>query len=149
MILGLAILGGSSDHIMKHLAGKHNGGKPKPEYRLPLLMYGGPLLPAGLFLYGWTAQYQVSSCATVDPKTPPPRAALVQVCADSKEQIQWAVPLLGTLLVGLGLMAAFMCVTTYLVDTFTLYAASAMAANTVLRSTFGAVRKPLRTNGSQ
>ncbi|KAI7055598.1 hypothetical protein KC365_g17570 [Hortaea werneckii] len=92
------------------LARKHNDGKVKPEYRLPMLIYAGPNIPAGLFLYGWTAQYH----------------------------IQWAVPLLGTLFVGIRLIAAFMCINTYLVDTFTIYAASAMAANTVLRSLFGA-----------
>ena len=50
-----------------------------------------------------------------------------------------AVPLFGTLLVGLGLIAAFMCINTYLIDTYTRYAASAMAANTILRSVLGAV----------
>ncbi|KAI6791545.1 MFS general substrate transporter [Hortaea werneckii] len=110
MLLGLAILGKTSDPLMQYLARKHNGGKVKPEYRLPMLIYAGPTIPLGLFLYGWTAQYH----------------------------IQWAVPLLGTLFVGMGLIAAFMCINTYLVDTFTIYAASAMAANTVLRSLFGA-----------
>lgn len=111
MLLGLAILGTQSDPIMKRLAAKHNGGTPKPEYRLPLLMYGAPFIPVGLFIYGWTAQYH----------------------------IQWAVPLFGTLLVGVGLLAGFMCINTYLIDAYTRYAASALAANTVLRSIFGAV----------
>jgi len=111
MLLGLAFLGGTSDRFMKALANKHNNGVIKPEYRLPILMYAGPTIPLGLFLYGWTAQYT----------------------------IQWAVPLLGTLFVGIGLIAAFMCINTYLVDTFARYAASAMAANTVLRSLFGAL----------
>ncbi|KAI7051116.1 MFS general substrate transporter [Hortaea werneckii] len=110
MLLGLAILGKASDPLMQYLARKHNDGKVKPEYRLPMLIYAGTTIPLGLFLYGWTAQYH----------------------------IQWAVPLLGTLFVGIGLIAAFMCINTYLVDTFTIYAASAMAANTVLRSLFGA-----------
>ncbi|KAK4546145.1 hypothetical protein LTR36_002282 [Oleoguttula mirabilis] len=111
MLFGLAVLGKLSDPIMQRLAAKHNNGKIKPEYRLPMLIYAGPFIPAGLFLYGWAAQYQ----------------------------IQWAVPLLGTLLVGIGLIAAFMCINTYLVDTFARYAASAMAANTVLRSIFGSL----------
>ena len=54
-------------------------------------------------------------------------------------QVHWVAPLFGTLIVGVGLIAAFMCINTYLVDTFAMYAASAMAANTVLRSIFGAV----------
>ncbi|KAK3633963.1 hypothetical protein LTR56_015573 [Elasticomyces elasticus] len=103
-LLGLAILGKVSDPIMKYLANKHNGGVLKPEYRLPMLMYAGPFIPCGLFIYGWTAQYKV----------------------------HWIVPILGTLFVGIGLIAAFMCINTYLVDTFSRYAASAMAANTIL-----------------
>ncbi|KAK5108074.1 hypothetical protein LTR62_008791 [Meristemomyces frigidus] len=114
-LIGLAVLGKIrsiiSDPIMKYLAKKHNGGKLKPEYRLPVLMYAGPTIPVGMFIYGWTTQYH----------------------------IQWAVPLFGTLLVGMGLIAAFMCINTYLIDTYTRYAASAMAANTILRSTLGAV----------
>ncbi|KAK4500100.1 hypothetical protein PRZ48_008286 [Zasmidium cellare] len=109
--IGLAVLGFTSDRTMTMLAKKHNDGVIKPEYRLPLLMYVGPCLPLGLLIYGWTAQYH----------------------------IQWAVPLLGTLFVGVGLIACFMCINTYLVDSFTLYAASAMAANTILRSILGGV----------
>ena len=59
-LLGLAVLGKTSDPVMKSLAVKHNDGKLKPEYRLPLLMYAGPCIPLGLFLYGWAAQYHVS-----------------------------------------------------------------------------------------
>jgi hypothetical protein len=47
---------------------------------------------------------------------------------------QWAIPLFGTLLIGIGMIACFMAINTYLVDTFHVYAASALAANTVLRS---------------
>ena len=111
MLLGLVILGAMSDRIMKMLANKHSNGVLKPEYRLPMLMYSGPFIPAGLFLYGWAAQ----------------------------NNVQWAVPLLGTLFIGIGLIGAFMCINTYLVDAYTRYAASAMAANTILRSILGAV----------
>lgn len=44
------------------------------------------------------------------------------------------IPILATGLVGIGLLLAFMPASTYLVDAFTVHAASAMAANTVLRS---------------
>ena len=60
MLVGLAILGSTSDRLMQYLAKKHNDGKIKPEYRLPMLMYFGWTVPLGLFLYGWTAQYKVS-----------------------------------------------------------------------------------------
>lgn len=111
MLFGLAVVGTCSDRIIKYLANKHSNGELKPEYRLPMLMYSSPFIPAGLFIYGWAAQYNV----------------------------QWAVPLFGTLLIGVGMLGAFMCLNTYLVDAFTRYAASALAANTILRSVLGAV----------
>lgn len=110
MLIGLFVLGATTDKMMQRLANKYNEGVIKPEYRLPWLVYAGPCIPIGLFIYGWAAEYKV----------------------------QWAVPLLGTLIFGIGLIAAFMCINTYLVDAFTIYAASAMAASTVLRSLLGA-----------
>jgi hypothetical protein len=71
--IGLAALGYSSDKVLKHLVAR-NGGQAKPEYRLPPLMYGSPFIPVGLFIYGWTAQYEV----------------------------HYIVPLFGTLIVGIG-----------------------------------------------
>lgn len=110
MLIGLVIMGSTSDRIVIYLKEK-NGGEMKPEYRLPLLMFLGAFIPIGLFIYGWTAE----------------------------KHVQWAVPLFGTLLVGIGILAAFMAVQSYLVDAFTVHAASAIAANVVLRSIFGAV----------
>ncbi|KAI7125425.1 MFS general substrate transporter [Hortaea werneckii] len=110
MFIGLFLIGGSSDRILKRLAAKH-GGELKPEYRLIPLMFTAWTIPVGLFIYGWTAEYHE----------------------------QWAVPLLGTLLFGVGIIAALICVQQYLIDAFTIYAASAVAANTVLRSIVGGV----------
>ncbi len=90
---------------------KAAGGAMKPEYRLPPMLPGAILLPVGFFLYGWSAQ----------------------------EGVFWFVPILGTAIVGIGIMAVFMSISTYLVDAFTIHAASALAANTVLRSVVGAV----------
>lgn len=81
MLLGLVLIGGASDRLLKSKAAKH-GGELKPEYRLVPLMYVAWLVPAGLFIYGWTVQYRV----------------------------QWAVPLFGTLLFGLGIIAAMICI---------------------------------------
>ena len=49
--IGLAILGGTSDRIAKRLALKDGTKEIKPEYRLPPLIYAGPLIPVGLFIY--------------------------------------------------------------------------------------------------
>ncbi|KAK4555722.1 hypothetical protein LTR86_006942 [Recurvomyces mirabilis] len=108
MFIGLFLIGGLSDRLLKSKAAKHGKGL-KPEYRLLPLMYTGWLAPVGLFIYGWTVQYHE----------------------------QWAVPLFGTLLFGIGILGALVCITQYLIDAFTIHAASAVAANTVLRSIVG------------
>ncbi|KAL9103366.1 MAG: hypothetical protein Q9163_001578 [Psora crenata] len=86
-------------------------GEMKPEYRLPPMIPGSLFIPVGLFIYGWTAE----------------------------KHIHWIVPIIGTSLLGFGLLATFMPITTYLVDAFTVYAASALAANAILRSLVGAL----------
>lgn len=83
----------------------------KPEYRLPPLRIGAVLLPAGLFIYGWTAEYKV----------------------------HWIAPIIGTAIMGIGNLIIFMSLQMYLVDSFTVYAASALAANAVMRSIAGAL----------
>ncbi|TQB72955.1 hypothetical protein MPDQ_006380 [Monascus purpureus] len=83
--------------------------KMRPEDRLPPLLISGPLFAVGLFWYGWAAQ----------------------------EKVHWAVPIVGSTFVGLGINLCFMSVMGYLVDAFTKYAASALAANTMLRSVGG------------
>ncbi|KAL8706973.1 MAG: hypothetical protein Q9201_000021 [Fulgogasparrea decipioides] len=90
---------------------KSKNGEMKPEYRLPPMIPGAFIIPVGLFMYGWTTE----------------------------KHVHWIAPIIGTGLVGLGLLATFMPVSTYLVDAFTLHAASALAANTILRSLLGAL----------
>jgi len=55
--LALGVLSWFSDWMQARLTRKH--GESKPEYRLVTLVFGIPLLPIGLFVYGWTAQYKV------------------------------------------------------------------------------------------
>jgi len=105
-LAGISIFGAVSDSIVRRMA---KGGDMKPEYRLPPMLPGAALIPIGLLLYGWTAQYRVC----------------------------WFVPLIGGFLIGMGMIVVFTSVGTYLVDAFTAYAASATAANTVFRSIGG------------
>ena len=86
-------------------------GEMKPEYRLPPMIPGAFVIPVGLFIYGWT----------------------------SEKLAHWIAPIIGTSFVGFGLLATFMPTQTYLVDAFTIYAASALAANAILRSSLGAL----------
>jgi hypothetical protein len=53
-------------------------------------------------------------------------------------QIHFIVPIIGTLLFGVGNIATTMPIITYLVDAYPVYAASALAANTLIRAIMGA-----------
>ncbi|KII94683.1 hypothetical protein PLICRDRAFT_33499 [Plicaturopsis crispa FD-325 SS-3] len=85
-----------------------NGGKGKPEFRIPALIFGSMFIPVGLFWYGWSAQ----------------------------AHIHWIMPIIGTSIFGFGMMASFLPIQLYLVDSFT-YAASALSAASVFRSVLG------------
>jgi DHA1 family multidrug resistance protein-like MFS transporter len=52
--------------------------------------------------------------------------------------IHWIVPTLAGILIGFGLLAIFLQALNYLVDAYLMFAASAIAANTFLRSLCGA-----------
>ncbi|EMD94343.1 hypothetical protein COCC4DRAFT_131598 [Bipolaris maydis ATCC 48331] len=106
-ILGQFGVGSAADKYYKRKAAE---GPTKPEHRLPPLIVGAFLIPAGLLWYGWTAEYEV----------------------------HWIVPIIGTSFIGFGIMCAFLPIQMYLIDTFGVYAASALATNTVVRSLFGA-----------
>ena len=107
-IIGLALFANISD---RYLERKQKLCEMKPEHRLGIVVFGGPLVAVGLFCYGWSAQAQV----------------------------HWIVPILGTVLFGMGFMTFMMPISTYLIDSFTVYAASAISANILLRSIVGAV----------
>ncbi|EKJ75017.1 hypothetical protein NXS19_007679 [Fusarium pseudograminearum] len=109
-LIGLVISGATSDPLVNYLT-KKNGGDRKPEYRLPLMAAACLIVPAGLFIFGWTAE----------------------------KRTHWIVPIIGTSFLGLGMIIVFMCISVYLVDAYIEYAASAIAASTVLRSLFGAL----------
>ncbi|KAL9114054.1 MAG: hypothetical protein Q9227_001826 [Pyrenula ochraceoflavens] len=85
---------------------RQNGGRPVPEARLPPMMFGSFFFASGLFILGWT----------------------------SKKSIPWIAPVIGAACMGLGFFTIFQGAINYLVDVFTLYGASAIAANTFLRS---------------
>lgn len=110
-LIGLAYSATLSDRVVKRKIA--NGQKPQPEDRLPLYMTlpGSLVIPAGLFIYGWGAHYQA----------------------------HWIVPQLGTVFTSIGMILILMSIQTYLVDTYTIHAASAIAASTVLRSLAGAL----------
>ncbi|TVY58990.1 MFS transporter prlG [Lachnellula cervina] len=108
MILGIITFRLLSDKILTKAA-LDGDGTMKPEYRLPLMVYLTPVMPIGFFWYGWSAYAQV----------------------------HWIVPIIGTGFIGIGSLFVIMPIQIYLVDAFGEYAASALAANTMLRSLAG------------
>lgn len=89
-----------------------NGGKPVPEERLPPMMVGGIFFAAGLFWLCWSG--------------------------DFPDKVHWIVPTLGAGCIGIGLIMVFLPCMNYIIDCYLLFAASALAAMTLLRSSFGA-----------
>lgn len=89
---------------------KQNNFRPVPEARLPPMMAGSIFFTAGLFMFAWS----------------------------SSPDVFWLVPCIGIVLEGIGFFTIFQAALNYLIDTFQRYAASAVAANTALRSGFAA-----------
>lgn len=110
-----------------------NNNVPIPEWRLPPVIAGGASFALGLFWFGWSGY---------------------------RSDIHWIVPTLSGLLTGFGLLAIFLQALNYIVDAYLMLyvhphipplprrehtdisthsAASAIAANTFLRSLAGAI----------
>ncbi|KAH8695023.1 major facilitator superfamily domain-containing protein [Talaromyces proteolyticus] len=106
--LGSQISARLNDRIYQRLT-KQNNGVGRPEFRTPLLFVGAALIPTGLFIYAWTAQYKV----------------------------HWIAPNIGAAIFCVAAIMSFQCIQVYLVDAYTRYAASALASAVVLRSLAG------------
>lgn len=68
-----------------------NGGVPVPEWRLPPVMIGGALFAIGLFWFGWSGY---------------------------KASVPWIVPTLSGLFTGFGLLAIFIQLFNYIIDSY-------------------------------
>jgi MFS transporter, DHA1 family, multidrug resistance protein len=90
----------------------------KAEDRLPLAMIGGPMFVVTMFWFAWTANFN---------------------------SIHWIVPTIAGTLLSTSIMLIFVSYLNYLTDTYLMYTASAMAANTICRSACGSAA-PLFTN---
>jgi MFS family permease len=109
-MLGWGLITIYSDKTVVRLA-KANNGEFEPEMRLATTIFFGFFLPITFFWYGWCTEYKT----------------------------HWISPILSLIPFGFGIMGLFLPITTYLVDSYPMYAASALAANTVLRSLVGAL----------
>ncbi|KIW11098.1 hypothetical protein PV08_10397 [Exophiala spinifera] len=93
----------------KKLARNH--GVQVPEWRLPPVIVGAVCFSVGLFWFGWTG---------------------------FSKDIHWLAPTASGVVTGFGILCIFLQCFNYLIDTYLMFAASAIAANSLLRSFFGA-----------
>jgi multidrug resistance protein len=106
--LGAQVCAPLQDRIYAALKREYvpDGGPGRPEFRIPMMVPGAILVPIGLVIYGWTAEYKT----------------------------HWFGPNFGAMLYTMGTIMEFQCLQGYLVDTYTRFAASAVASATVMRS---------------
>lgn len=97
-----------TDRIWKHFKTKA-GGETAPEYRIPLMVPGSILIPAGLLMYGWAARFHAP----------------------------WAVIDIGAAIFGAGIILSTQAMQQYVVESFREHVASATAATQFLRSVCG------------
>lgn len=107
--LGSQLCAPLQDRIYAWMKRREGVSVGRPEFRVPMMVPGAVMTPVGLLIYGWSAQYHV----------------------------HWIVPNIGVVIMAAGTIVCFQCIQGYLVDTYTLYAASAVGAGTVLRSLAG------------
>ncbi|KAF8855181.1 MFS multidrug transporter-like protein [Acephala macrosclerotiorum] len=108
-----AVIGGmlifvNSSRDRKKLERGHKG---VAEDRLPVAMVGGILFPITMFWFAWSAEYN---------------------------SVHWVVPTLAGVFLATSILLIFVAYLNYLTDSYLMYAASALAANTVCRSACGA-----------
>ncbi|KKK16659.1 hypothetical protein P175DRAFT_0506332 [Aspergillus ochraceoroseus IBT 24754] len=90
---------------------KAHGGFAPPEARLPPCLVASIAIPVGLFWFAWSNSPSIHWMASVAAGAP----------------------------FGFGMVLVFLSLMNYLIDAYTIFAASVLAANSVLRSLFGAV----------
>ncbi|KAF1943192.1 MFS general substrate transporter [Clathrospora elynae] len=81
-----------------------------PEARLPMCIVGGIALPIGLFWFAWT----------------------------NSPSVPWAASVVASIPFGFGMVLIFLSIMNYLIDSYTIFAASVLAGNGIIRSIFGA-----------
>ncbi|KAI9045990.1 uncharacterized protein KD926_005935 [Aspergillus affinis] len=108
-LFGQCIFGLFIDRHFKKQALVH--GSNIPETRLNILSPGNILIAAGLFWYGWSAEGHT----------------------------HWVLPLAGTAVVNMGIFFVCIAIQSYLTGSFEEFAASTLAATTIVRSILGAV----------
>lgn len=117
-VVGAVIGGGIIFAVSaRHRKRQREGYRGRAEDRLPVAMFGGCLFAITMFWFAWSAEYN---------------------------SVHWIVPTLAGTFLATSIMLIFVAYLNYLTDTYLMYTASAMAANTICRSACGAAA-PLYT----
>jgi len=108
-----AIIGGGFVFMMtardqKRIAAGH---KAVPEDRLPVAMVGAVLFPLTMFAFAWSGNFN---------------------------SVHWIVPTISGVFLSTAILLIFVAFLNYITDSYLMFAASALAANTVCRSACGA-----------
>ena len=98
-----------TDRVYRKLTARDPEGKGRPEFRIPFILVGAALVPTGILWYGWSAEAHA----------------------------HWIVPNLGMSVFSAGLVVVVTSMQAYILDTYTRYAASALAAVGFLRAMAG------------
>ncbi|KAJ5247266.1 hypothetical protein N7468_002249 [Penicillium chermesinum] len=99
------------DHKRYDQTLKNHNGFPPPEARLPPSMVSAVTVPIGLFWFAWT----------------------------NSPSIHWLSSVAAMIPFGFGLVLIYLGIVNYLVDSYTLYSASVLAAMSILRYSFGGI----------
>ncbi|GAB7341783.1 hypothetical protein MBLNU457_g0114t1 [Dothideomycetes sp. NU457] len=98
-------IGHKSKKELKRLRDEGKEEKLKPEFRLIFAMFGAPAIPISLFWMGWTSDSNISI---------------------------WS-PLAASVLFGYGILCIFISSYQYIIDSYEMFAASALASLTLIR----------------
>lgn len=113
----IAVIYTIPDNRRYNRVAEDNGGRAPPEERLPPACVGSFAIPIGLFWFAWTNDPSIHYLASIAAGVP----------------------------FGFGMVLVFVSILNYLIDAYVIYAASVLAANSVLRSLF-ATAFPLFTS---
>lgn len=111
-IVGSLIIIAFNPYYMRLM--KEANGFPVPKGRLAPMIVGAFVFPCGFFIFAWSADINDGG-------------------------VFWLVPCIGLALIGCGILLIFLQALNYLIDVYLMYSASALAANTIMRSALAAI----------
>jgi multidrug resistance protein len=109
-LLTAIVAGHLNDRVYAALKARSSNNMGRPEFRVPMMAVGTFLVPVGLLWWGWSGE----------------------------THLHWIMPNIGCSIFTAGVYICSSCVSVYVIDAYTKYAASAVSTNLVLRSCFAA-----------